>query len=96
MTVKETDEWKLAAFIEWRPKPIRLTCKGCGGSGKVGGGFKDMDGERDCPDCWGRGWKEGNPTTQQPEVPPELVEHMRRAWWDYFHNNVVKEQQSPC
>lgn len=84
-TQKETDEWKLAAFVEWRPKPVQITCNCCKGSGKVGGGFKDMDGKRDCPECWGRGWKEGHPTSQKPEVPPELVEHMRRAWWDFFN-----------
>lgn len=44
-----------------------------------------MDGERDCPECWGRGWKEGHPTSVMPEVPSDLVEHMRRAWWDFFN-----------
>jgi len=83
--VTETDDWKLGCFFDWRPKPKAIACPFCGGRGTVGGGFKDLDGPRDCPECWGTKTKSVAPTSQPPEIPPELREHMRRAWWDFFH-----------
>lgn len=83
--VQETDEWKLHAYIEWRPKPISVVCSSCNGKGTIGGGFKDLDGPRECPDCWGSGMKTVSAKSNQPEVPSDLVEHMRRAWYDYFN-----------
>ena len=83
--VTETDEWKLGCFFDWRPKPMAIACPYCYGKGEVGGGFKDLDGPQPCPECWGTKIKSVAPTTQPPEIPPELREHMRRAWWDFFH-----------
>lgn len=94
--VKETDEWKLAAFIEWRPKPMSITCPLCHGEGTIGGGFKDIDGPRDCPECWGTKVKSVAATSPKPDVPADLIEHMRRAWWDYFNApQPTKEAEKP-
>ena len=48
---KETEDWKLAAFIEWRPKPKHINCTCCNGKGTVGGHFKDLDDPQTCPEC---------------------------------------------
>lgn len=81
----ETSDWKLGCFLEWRPKNHSETCPDCKGERTVGGGFKDLDGPRECPTCFGMGVLSKGPTTTMPELPKALVEHMRRAWWD-FHN----------
>lgn len=83
--VAETDEWKLGAWIDWREKPVRRKCQTCHGTGEIGGGFKDIDGPRTCPTCFGTGSVPSHPTTPKPDVPADLIEHMRRAWWDYFN-----------
>ncbi len=90
-SITETEDWKLGAFIEWRPKPKSIECPNCHGEGTVGGGFKDIDGPRVCPECWGRRFKLVHPTSQQPEIPADLLEHMRRAWWDFVNKPPTKE-----
>ena len=84
-TVVETEDWHLGCFMEWRPKHKTITCPTCHGRGEVGGIFKDLDGPQTCPECWGTNIKSVGPTTPAPELPAELREHMRRAWWDYLH-----------
>ena len=86
MSITETDDWKLGCFMEWRPKWHAIACPYCGGKGEVGGGFKDLDGPRPCPECFGMKVKSVPPTTEAPELPAELREHMRRAWFDFLHN----------
>lgn len=85
LPIAETEDWKLGCFFEWRPKLKVIDCPHCHGRGTVGGGFKDLDGPQDCSECWGTKVKRVTPTTQPPEIPRELREHMRRAWWDFFH-----------
>jgi DnaJ-class molecular chaperone len=80
-----TEDWELHAFLDWRAKKHPEDCDDCGGCGEVGGGLGDLDGARQCYNCHGSGVILKDPTTQHPEIPPALVEHMRRAWWDY-HN----------
>ena len=46
-----------------------------------------IDDARQCTDCNGTGHVSKGSTTQKPDVPTELLEHMRRAWWD-FHNDT--------
>lgn len=84
--IKETQDWKLGCFIDWRPKDHAETCPTCLGHGEVGGGFKSLDGPVPCPRCFGTRIVSKSPTTQMPEIPPALIEHMRRAWWDYFNS----------
>ena len=84
----ENDDWKLGCFMEWRPKNHTIDCPDCHGRGEVGGGFKDLDGPQTCPSCFGTKIKAVGPTTEKPELPPELVEHMRRAWWDFTHQQA--------
>jgi len=84
-TITETDDWKLGCFMDWRPKSHEEECPYCHGKGEVGGGFKDLDGPRQCPECFGRRSITKGPMTPQPELPKALVEHMRRAWWDYLN-----------
>ena len=81
----ENDDWKLGCFMEWRPKNHTIACPACNGRGEVGGGFKDLDGSQPCHSCSGTKIKVVGPTTAEPDLPPELVEHMRRAWWDFTH-----------
>lgn len=90
-TTTETSDWKLNCFLRWRPKYHDETCKRCCGAGRIGGGFKDIEGERDCPDCHGRGSVSKPPTTPEPELPAALVEHMRRAWWDFQNKQEAKQ-----
>ena len=84
-TITETDDWKLGCFVDWRPKSHEEECQYCNGKGEVGGGFKDLDGPRECPECFGRGSITKGPRAPHPELPKALVEHMRRAWWDFLN-----------
>lgn len=86
MNTLDTEEWKLHAYLDWRRKKPLIThaCDYCNGSGKVGGGFKSLDGPSTCPECYGSGTgrvEEGEP---KPEIPQALIEHMRNAWLEYF------------
>ena len=94
--VAETDEWKLQCFLDWRPKYKDAPCPVCRGRGTVGGGFKDIDGPMDCPKCLGRGVTTVAPTSRPPAVPPELSEHMRRAWWDFFNGPNAGAKAPPA
>lgn len=78
----DTEDWKLSAYMEWKPARSRVKC-GCDG-GMVGGHFKDMEGPRTCPECYGSGTKSFTPKTPKPEIPEALIEHMRRAWMDFW------------
>lgn len=92
-----TKDWELHAFLDWKQKQHSVECPRCNGEREVGGGFKDIDGRRQCPECWGRGFVLKGATTPKPEIPPDLVEHMRRAWWDFHHQKpvtVVDDQES--
>lgn len=82
----ETTDWKLGCFLDWRAKSHSETCPTCKGNRTVGGGFKDLDGPQECPTCFGIGSVTKGPTTLKPELPKALVEHMRRAWWDFFNS----------
>lgn len=81
----ETTDWKLGCFCDWRPKQHDEKCPDCNGKGEVGGGFGDLDGARQCSRCWGTRTISKGPTTPKPELPRALIEHMRRAWWDFFN-----------
>lgn len=83
--VVETTDWKLGCFMDWRAKNHSETCPECHGKKEIGGGFKDIDGPRECPTCFGIGTVIKGPTTPRPELPEPLVEHMRRAFWDYVN-----------
>lgn len=89
--VVETTDWKLGCFMDWREKHHSEQCPSCHGIGEVGGGFKDLDGSRQCPKCLGLTYIMKGATTPKPELPADLVEHMRRAWWDYLN---AKESSS--
>ena len=84
--VIETDDWKLGCFMDWRPKRRAIGCEYCLGTGEVGGGFKSLDGPQQCPKCFGTKSVLISPTGAAPPIPPELREHMRRAWWDFTHD----------
>lgn len=81
----DTEEWTLGAWLEWRPKERAVECSHCGGTGTVGGHFKDLDGPQPCPECHGSRFQLAKPTTPVPEIPADLREHMRRAWFDFHH-----------
>lgn len=81
----DTDDWKLDCFIDWSPKYHREDCKCCGGSGEIGGGLGWLGDKEVCPECHGLGYINEGPKTKKPELPKALVEHLRRAWWDYFN-----------
>ena len=83
--VAENDDWKLGCFMEWRAKSHLEVCPTCHGSKEVGGGFKSLDGPRECPECFGIGHITKGPKTPAPEIPAEMREHMRRAWFDFLH-----------
>ena len=84
-TTYDTEDWHLGLFMDWTPKSRTVKCTTCDGSGKIGGGFKWIGEQEVCPDCNGTGYVVKGPDTPKPELPLDLREHMRRAWWD-FHN----------
>lgn len=81
----DTEDWSLHAFLDWTKTKERVPCDGCSGSGKVGGGFKDMEGPRECTTCYGTGSMHFTPKTKKPEIPKELKEHLRNAWVAYWN-----------
>ncbi len=82
----ETADWKLGCFLEWRPKAHSEECSYCSGKGEIGGGFKSIDGPEPCPECFGSGQKTVWPKeSEKPEIPAELREHLRRAWFDFVN-----------
>lgn len=83
--ILENEDWKIGAFLEWRPKPKVIKCPVCIGKGVVGGGLADLDGERECPECLGSGNKTLLPNSSPPEIPLGLKEHLRRAFFDYVN-----------
>ena len=81
----ETEDWKLGCFLDWKPKHKSVTCPTCGGSGYTGGHFKDLDGPQECSRCFGAKVISVAPTSQRPEIPADIREHMRRAWFDFYN-----------
>lgn len=81
----ETDDWRLKCFMDWAPKNHAEECPTCNGRGETGGHFKSLDGPQICETCWGTKIVTKGPSTPRPELPKAVVEHMRRAWWDYFN-----------
>ena len=79
----ETEDWKLGCYLEWREKHHQEDCPNCHGTGQVGGGFKDIEGARPCSKCYGTGKVTKPPESRMPEIPPDLREHLRRAWYDF-------------
>jgi hypothetical protein len=85
MTTIETPDWKLGCFMEWRPILRSVNCPTCSGTGEIFGGFSYMSENKKCHECAGVGRVTYKPTTQRPDLPADLVEHMRRAWWDFVN-----------
>lgn len=81
----DTEDWELHACLDWKEKYHKEDCSRCGGTGQKGRMFCDYSDDRQCEDCCGRGWNSVRPKTPRPELPQPLLEHLRRAWWDY-HN----------
>ena len=81
----DTEDWKLSCWLDFHPKSHTEECDYCHGNKTVGGGFKSIDGAVECPQCFGSGFLTKPPKTQKPDIPPELKEHLRRAWFDYFN-----------
>lgn len=81
----ETEDWALSCYLEWRAKSHEETCPTCHGTGEVGGGFGSFDGPEQCDRCCGTRTVTVGPKSPRPSLPPELIEYMRRAWWDYFN-----------
>jgi hypothetical protein len=83
--VYQTDDWKLGAYLQWRPLAKVLDCPRCQGRREVGGGFKDLDGIRQCPECFGAGIKTVLPDeSTKPPVPADLAHALHAVWKDYF------------
>jgi DnaJ-class molecular chaperone len=82
----DNDDWCLSAYMDWKPSKSYVVCECCNGKGKVGGGFKDMEGPRDCDRCSGTGRHGFYPKSVKPEIPKELMEHMRKAWITYWES----------
>jgi hypothetical protein len=50
---------------------------------------RPIEGAETCPKCYGTGTVSKGPRVPKPELPKALVEHMRRAWWDFFNKGNV-------
>lgn len=83
--VKEIEDWKLNCWLEWRSKPVVTDCVCCNGRGFVGGHFKDINGRRECEECFGSGITTLHPKTQPPEIPDDLVIAIKEVWDNYFN-----------
>ena len=83
----ENEDWVLRVKFEWQSKPKQINCSVCNGKGFVGGGMFSLDNNKEnCNSCGGRGKVSKSPDfLTRPVVPPELVEHMRRAYWDFVN-----------
>jgi hypothetical protein len=81
----ETEGWKLGCFIDWQPKSKVVTCPNCLGARTIGGGLGWLGDPEDCPKCFVTGSITQRTTEPKPDLPVELVEHMRRAWWDFVN-----------
>lgn len=83
MKTHDTPEWRLKAFLQWVPINKTITCDHCNGTGQVGGGFKDIDGPRECPSCLGHKFITKQPETPEPEIPEKLKSALYKAWVKY-------------
>lgn len=80
---ENTPDWELRCFFDWHPKYKSVPCSNCNGTGSVNGLSRDIDGSRQCPTCHGSRYQVQAPVSKRPEINPDLVEHMRRAWYDF-------------
>lgn len=82
-----TEDWELHACLDWRRKWKTIECDQCSGSGKQPLGLRQSyyGDDTTCTGCFGKGTVSRQSTSPEPPIPSALVEHMRRAWWDY-HN----------
>lgn len=84
----DTEDWHLAARLEWIPKkkPYLINCPYCGGRGETGGGFGSFDPPDTCQDCFGSGRStHPGPDTEKPKLPEDLIEHLRKVWREYYN-----------
>lgn len=82
----DTEDWELSAHMDWvaKKKPIRKECSYCNGRGTIGGHFKSLEDSTDCHHCYNGQVKVYPTLAPKPEVPTELLVHMRKAFRDYF------------
>lgn len=82
-----TEDWELHACLDWQRKWKTVECDRCNGTGVTPLGLRDnyYGDDTTCDSCQGRGTREVQSTSPKPPIPAALIEHMRRAWWDY-HN----------
>jgi hypothetical protein len=82
----ESEEWRLEMDIRFvfKGKGETVGCKKCGGRGEIGGGFKSFEPPERCWLCNGTGRRPLEPKTDSPLIPMELVEHMNKAWQEFF------------
>jgi hypothetical protein len=83
----QTDDWKLDCFVEWVPKSHTENCPECSATGSHRSPRLGWVGDEDrtCNKCYGTGTITVGPRTPKPELPKHLLEHLRRAWFDYFN-----------
>ena len=88
------EDWELHACLDWRRKWKTVVCYHCSVSGKEPLGWRDYGDDTTCTKCRGRGTREELSTSPMPDMTPALIEHMRRAWWDYFNPTAAREKAS--
>lgn len=104
LLMKGMEQWKFSFLYRRDLKPEYLptykTCGSCHGNKVVGGGFGDPDGERDCPECSGRGEVvDTRPEfVEAPPIPESLREAMMKTWdewWTAYHANPDSKFNPP-
>lgn len=81
----DTRHWKFYLSGGFKPKQLQTKdCDYCGGRGTIGGGFKSIDGPETCPTCYGSKCVEVEERDPIPEIPPELVENLKKTVADYY------------
>lgn len=86
------EDWELHACLDWQRKWKTVECDRCNGSGREPLAYRDYGDDITCTHCRGRGTREEQSTSPRPELPPALIEHMRRAWWDYFNPRAAADR----
>lgn len=90
-----SDHWRVKAAVQIVLRdgcgPKQTKCEHCHGQGKVGGGFKSLEGPQPCPHCeYSSGWNTDYSTLEpKPDLPEDLILHLRNAFEQYL---VQKEK----
>jgi hypothetical protein len=80
-------EWDLKILPFNQPYPPRINCPDCGGRGRTNMCMGSIDDPEDCYKCNKTGKIDDPSWVWKPSPPKELVDHMRKAWIEYWNKD---------